>query len=63
MDLNGQFMGWRHDHDLGRSLRRINARKEAQQISQCFAGAFLLSPPLSIQQLEECFFLPAAEPA
>jgi diguanylate cyclase len=27
------------------------------------AQGFLLSPPLSIQQLEECFFLPAAEPA
>ena len=22
MDLNGQFVGWRHDHDLGRSLRQ-----------------------------------------
>jgi hypothetical protein len=41
MDLNGQFVGWRHDHDLGRSLRRINARKEGQQISQCFTGARL----------------------
>src|ERR1700722_7344776 len=43
MDLNGQFVGWRHDHDLGRSLRRINARKEGQQISQCFAGTRLRS--------------------
>src|SRR5271170_2124813 len=36
-------MGWRHDHDLGRSLRRINARKEGQQISQCFSGSRLCS--------------------
>src|ERR1700686_2415575 len=43
MDLNGQFVGWRHDHDLGRSLRRINARKEGQQISQCFTGTRLRS--------------------
>src|SRR5882672_3721960 len=43
MDLNGQFVGWRHDHDLGRSLRRINARKEGQQISQRFTGARLRS--------------------
>src|SRR5882757_6551781 len=43
MDLNGQFVSWRHDHDLGRSLRRINARKEGQQISQCFAGTRLRS--------------------
>src|ERR1700733_3553214 len=43
MDLNGQFVRWRHDHDLGRSLRRINARKEGQQISQCFTGTRLRS--------------------
>src|SRR5258708_738101 len=43
MDLNGQFVGWRHDHDLGRSLRRINSRKEGQQISQCFTGTRLRS--------------------
>lgn len=43
MDLNGQFVGWRHDHDLGRSLRRIDARKEGQQISQCFTGTRLRS--------------------
>src|SRR5277367_364651 len=36
-------MGWRHDHDRGRSLRRINARKEGQQISQCFTGTRLRS--------------------
>src|SRR5271167_386446 len=41
MDLNRQFVGWRYDHDLGRSLRRINARKEGQQISQCFTGTRL----------------------
>ena len=38
MDLNGQFVGRRQDDDLGRSLRRVNARKEGQQISQCFTG-------------------------
>src|SRR5271166_2415961 len=43
MDLNSQFVGWRHDHDLSRSLRRINARIEGQQISQCFAGSRLRS--------------------
>jgi hypothetical protein len=43
MDLNGQFVGWRHDHDLGRSLRRIKARKEGQQIGQCFTGTRLRS--------------------
>src|SRR5258706_8642707 len=43
MDLNGQFVGWRHNHDLGRRLRWINARKEGQQISQCFTGASLRS--------------------
>src|ERR1700722_1556561 len=43
MDLNGQFVGWRHDHDLGRGLRRINAHKERQQISQRFAGTRLRS--------------------
>src|ERR1700679_782281 len=43
MDLNGQFVGWRHDHDLRRSSRRINACKEGQQISQCFTGARLRS--------------------
>src|SRR5271154_4499594 len=43
MDLNGQFVGWRHDHHLGRSLRRINARKEGQQISQCLTGTRLCS--------------------
>ena len=41
MDLNGQFVGWRHDHDLGRSLRRINAHKERQQIRECFTGTGL----------------------
>src|SRR5258708_3007105 len=43
MDLNGQFVAWRHDHDLSRSLRRINARKEGQQVSQCFTGTRLRS--------------------
>src|SRR5258706_10019278 len=43
MDLNGQFVGWRHNHDLGRRLRWINARKEGQQISQCFTGTRLRS--------------------
>src|SRR3984885_4638250 len=43
MDLNGQFVGWRNDHDLGRSLRSINAHEEGQQISQCFAGTRLRS--------------------
>src|SRR5277367_2800556 len=43
MDLNGQFVGWRHDYDLGRSQRRINSRKEGQQISQCFTGTRLRS--------------------
>src|ERR1700680_4822539 len=43
MDLDGQFVGWRHDHDLGRSLRRINARKERHETSQCFTGTRLRS--------------------
>jgi hypothetical protein len=43
MDLNGQFVGGRHDHDLGGSLCRINARKEGQQISQRFTGTRLRS--------------------
>ena len=43
MDLNGQFVGWRHDHDLGRGLCMIDARKEGQQISQCFTGTRLRS--------------------
>jgi hypothetical protein len=43
MDLNGQFVRRRHDHDLGRSLRRIDARKEGQQISQRLAGTRLRS--------------------
>ena len=43
MDLDGQFVGWRHDDDLGRSQRRIYARKEGQEISQCFTGTRLRS--------------------
>ena len=28
MDLDGQLVRWRNDHDLGACLRRINTRKE-----------------------------------
>jgi hypothetical protein len=41
MDLNGQFVSGRHNNDLGRSLRRINPRKEWQEISQGLARARL----------------------
>ena len=41
MDLDGQLVRWRNDHDLGRCLRRIDTRKEGQQIRQRLAGARL----------------------
>src|ERR1700744_1396584 len=47
MNLNGQLVGWRHDHDLGRGLRGVNPRKQGQQISKCFTAA-RLSPQICV---------------
>ena len=41
MDLDGQLVRGRNDHDLRRGLRRIDAREEGKQIRQCLAGARL----------------------
>jgi hypothetical protein len=43
MNLYGQFVRRRHDHDLSRCLRRIDARKEGQEVSQRLTGTRLCS--------------------